>query len=142
MERNAAFFGKLFLSTFCLSAFTVGGGFVIVPLMKKKFVDELGWIDENEMLDITAIAQSSPGAIAVNASILIGFRLPTLISGAIVIENIFQWPGVGVWFTDAIKTQNTPIIMSVGLFMVLMVLISSLLVDILTAVLDPRVKLS
>ena len=74
--------------------------------------------------------------------VLIGFRLPTLISGAIVIENIFQWPGVGVWFTDAIKTQNTPIIMSVGLFMVLMVLLSSLLVDILTAVLDPRVKLS
>ena len=74
--------------------------------------------------------------------VLIGFRLPTLISGAIVIENIFQWPGVGRWFTDAIKTQNTPIIMSVGLFMVLMVLLSSLLVDILTAALDPRVKLS
>lgn len=74
--------------------------------------------------------------------VLIGFRLPTLISGAIVIENIFQWPGVGRWFTDAIKTQNTPIIMSVGLFMVLIVLVSSLLVDILTAVLDPRVKLS
>ena len=63
-------------------------------------------------------------------------------SANLVIENIFQWPGVGVWFTDAIKTQNTPIIMSVGLFMVLMVLLSSLLVDILTAVLDPRVKLS
>lgn len=74
--------------------------------------------------------------------VLVGFRLPTLISGAIVIENIFQWPGVGQWFTDAVKTQNTPIIMSVGLFMVLMVLLSSLLVDILTAVLDPRVKLS
>lgn len=74
--------------------------------------------------------------------VLIGFRIPTLISGAIVIENIFQWPGVGRWFTDAIKTQNTPIIMSVGLFMVLIVLLSSLLVDVLTAVLDPRVKLS
>ncbi|MDY5731173.1 MAG: ABC transporter permease [Eubacteriales bacterium] len=74
--------------------------------------------------------------------VLIGFRLPMLISGSIVIENIFQWPGVGRWFTDAVKTQNTPIIMSVGLFMVLLVLISSLLVDIMTAVLDPRVKLS
>lgn len=74
--------------------------------------------------------------------VLIGFRLPMLISGSIVIENIFQWPGVGRWFTDAVKTQNTPIIMSVGLFMVLLVLLSSLLVDILTAVLDPRVKLS
>ena len=74
--------------------------------------------------------------------VLIGFRLPMLISGSIVIENIFQWPGVGRWFTDAVKTQNTPIIMSGGLFMVLLVLLSSLLVDILTAVLDPRVKLS
>lgn len=74
--------------------------------------------------------------------VLIGFRLPMLISGSIVIENIFQWPGVGRWFTDAVKTQNTPIIMSVGLFMVLLVLLSSLLVDMLTAMLDPRVKLS
>ena len=74
--------------------------------------------------------------------VLIGFRLPMLISGSIVIENIFQWPGVGRWFTDAVKTQNTPIIMSVGLFMVLLVLLSSLLVDMMTAILDPRVKLS
>ena len=74
--------------------------------------------------------------------VLIGLRLPMLISGSIVIENIFQWPGVGRWFTDAVKTQNTPIIMSVGLFMVLLVLLSSLLVDILTALSDPRVKLS
>ena len=74
--------------------------------------------------------------------VLIGFRLPMLISGSIVIENIFQWPGVGRWFTDSVKSQNTPIIMSVGLFMVLLVLLSSLLVDILTAVLDPRGKLS
>ena len=74
--------------------------------------------------------------------VLIGFRLPMLISGSIVIENIFQWPGVVRWLTDSVKSQNTPIIMSVGLFMVLLVLLSSLLVDILTAVLDPRVKLS
>ena len=42
---------------------------------KKKFVDELHYIDENEMLDLTAIAQSSPGAIAVNAAILVGYRV-------------------------------------------------------------------
>ena len=83
MERNAKFYWTLFQSTFCLSAFTVGGGFVIVPLMKKKFVDELGWINEDEMLDITAISQSSPGAIAVNAPILIGYRLAG-IRGALV----------------------------------------------------------
>ncbi len=65
---------KLFTSTFSLSAFTFGGGFVIIPLMKKKFVDELHWLEEEEMLNLAAIAQSSPGAVAVNAAILVGYR--------------------------------------------------------------------
>lgn len=66
---------KLFLSTLYISAFTFGGGFVIITLMKRKYVDELHWIDEQEMLDLTALAQSSPGAIAVNAAILVGWRV-------------------------------------------------------------------
>ena len=66
---------KLFYSTLYISAFTFGGGFVIVTFMKRKFVDELHWIDEEEMLDITALAQSSPGAIAVNAAILVGWKV-------------------------------------------------------------------
>lgn len=70
---------KLFLSTLYLSAFTFGGGYVIVTLMKSKFVDEYKWITEKEMLNITAIAQSAPGAIAVNAAIVVGFRLAGLI---------------------------------------------------------------
>lgn len=66
---------KLFLSTLYISAFTFGGGFVIVTFMKRKFVDGLHWIDEEEMLDIAALAQSSPGAIAVNAAILVGWHV-------------------------------------------------------------------
>ena len=62
--------GKLFLSMLYISAFTFGGGFVIITFMKRKFVDELHWIDDQEMLDLTALAQSSPGAIAVNAAIV------------------------------------------------------------------------
>ncbi len=69
---------RLFASTLYISAFTFGGGFVIVTFMKKKFVDELHWIDEKEMLDITALAQSSPGAIAVNAAILVGWNVAGL----------------------------------------------------------------
>ena len=49
---------QLFLSTFKLSACTFGGGFVIIPLMRERFVKELHWIEEEEMLDLTAIAQS------------------------------------------------------------------------------------
>ncbi len=65
----------LFFSMLSISAFTFGGGFVIVTLMKRRFVDDLEWLDENEMLDMTAIAQSCPGAIAVNGAILVGQRV-------------------------------------------------------------------
>lgn len=66
---------QLFLNMLYISAFTFGGGFVIITLMKRKFCDEMGWLEEKEMLDITALAQSSPGAIAVNAAILVGWKL-------------------------------------------------------------------
>lgn len=75
----------LFSSTFSLSAFTFGGGFVIASLMKKKFVEELQWIDESEMLDITAIAQSSPGPIPINASVLIGYRMNGILGSLIAV---------------------------------------------------------
>ncbi len=83
MELRKQPYKKLFLSTFKLSACTFGGGFVIVPLMRKKFVEELQWIEEQEMLDLIAIAQSSPGAIAVNASILVGYHVAGIL-GALV----------------------------------------------------------
>lgn len=65
---------QLFFSMLYISTFTFGGGFVIITLMKQKFVDKLHWIDEQEMLDLAALSQSSPGAIAVNAAILVGWR--------------------------------------------------------------------
>lgn len=74
MKSKQKIIWKLFTSTLTISAFTFGGGYVIVPLMKKKFVDHYQWIEEEEMLDMVAIAQSSPGAIAVNASILVGYK--------------------------------------------------------------------
>ena len=58
-----------------ISAFTFGGGFVIVTFMKRRFVDELHWISEQEMLDMIALAQSCPGPIAVNAAIQVGWKM-------------------------------------------------------------------
>lgn len=85
LKKDRHFYWKLFYSTFLLSGFTFGGGFVIVPLMRKKFVEEYGWLEEQEMLNITAISQSSPGAIAVNASILVGYQLAGVPGAAITI---------------------------------------------------------
>lgn len=82
-KKDSKILWQLFKSTFSLSAFTFGGGFVIVSLMKKKFVEELQWLDESEMLDITAIAQSSPGPIPINASVILGYRMHGILGSLI-----------------------------------------------------------
>ena len=85
MDLKKNIYKKLFLSTFYLSTFTFGGGYVIVPLMKKKFVDDLSYIEEEEMLNLVAISQSSPGPVAVNASILLGYKVAGILGALITI---------------------------------------------------------
>lgn len=75
MKKDYSKLWTLFKSMFILSACTFGGGFVIVSLMKKRYVEELKWLEEDEMLDVTAITQSSPGPLPVNASVIIGYRI-------------------------------------------------------------------
>ena len=81
--NKAKKYWKLFTTCFYISTFTFGGGFVIIPLMRRKFVEDLKWLEENEMMDLTAIAQSSPGAIAVNAAILTGYKIGS-VAGAMI----------------------------------------------------------
>ncbi|MBA7524845.1 Glutathione transport system permease protein GsiC [subsurface metagenome] len=73
--------------------------------------------------------------------VLIGFRLPLLIGGSVVIEQVFQWPGIGREFLDAVRFQNTPLVMMIALLFGLAMLTSSLIVDLFTAMLDPRIRL-
>ena len=73
--------------------------------------------------------------------VLIGFRMPMLIGGSVIIETIFGWPGVGSAFATAVRAQNYPLVMMIALFTVIAVLLASFLIDIVQALLDPRVKL-
>lgn len=73
--------------------------------------------------------------------VLIGFRLPTLIGGSVIIEQVFQWPGVGNEFVTAVRSQDYPLVMMIALFSVLAMLLASLIIDVLTALIDPRVRL-
>lgn len=77
--------GVFFLSCLKISAFTIGGGYVIVPLQKRRFCDELGWIEEDQILELIAIAQSSPGPVAINASTLLGYQLFGLKGGLVAV---------------------------------------------------------
>ena len=83
VDKN--FYWKLFKSTFIISAFTIGGGFVIISLLKAKFVDEYKWLDDKEALNLVAIAQSAPGIMAVNASIIIGYKLAGIMGSLVAI---------------------------------------------------------
>lgn len=79
MKKDYGKLWTLFRSMFVLSACTFGGGFVIVSLMKKRYVEELKWLEEDEMLDVTAITQSAPGPLPVNASVIIGYRISGIV---------------------------------------------------------------
>ena len=100
-EAKAKVLWKLFISTLYLSAFTFGGGYVIVTLMKKKFVDDLHWIDEKEMLDLVAIAQSSPGAIAVNGAIVVGYKLAGIAGVLVSILETIQRSELAADYADS-----------------------------------------
>lgn len=81
MKKKIILWIKIFLYTFQLSVTTFGGGYVIVSLVQRLFVEKLGWISREEMLDYTAISQTAPGSIAVNTAVLVGRRLA-------------GWPGI------------------------------------------------
>lgn len=74
---------KLFKNIFVISACTFGGGFVIIGMIKQKFTEKLHWISEEEILDMTAIAQSAPGPLGVNMAIITGYRIRK-IPGALI----------------------------------------------------------
>lgn len=94
MEKDKHKLFTLFKSMFILSACTFGGGFVIVSLMKKKYVEELKWLEEDEMLDVTAITQSAPGPLPVNASVIIGYRISGIIGSLTAILGTILPPMV------------------------------------------------
>ncbi|MCO8287693.1 chromate transporter [Tetragenococcus halophilus] len=73
----------LFRITFSVSAFIFGGGYIAIPMMRRYFVNDLELISEQDLMDMAAIAQSTPGAIAVNIAVLVGYRIAGL-AGAII----------------------------------------------------------
>jgi len=74
---------SMFFSFFKIGAFTIGGGYAMLPLMEQEFVERKKWVDGAEIVDIFAVAQSLPGVIAINTSIFIGYKVDR-IRGALV----------------------------------------------------------
>jgi Chromate transport protein ChrA len=75
MSEKKKIYWTLFTSTFYVSALMFGSGFVILSVLKKRFVDELEWVDEKEMTNLISLAQSSPGLVIANTTFLIGYKM-------------------------------------------------------------------
>ncbi|GFN36857.1 chromate transporter [Tepidimicrobium xylanilyticum] len=69
---------NMFSTFFKVGAFTIGGGYAMIPIIQREIVDKKKWIEEEEFLDAIAISQGSPGPVAVNLSILVGYKLKGL----------------------------------------------------------------
>ena len=74
MKRPYSELWKIFLSFFKIGAFTFGGGYAMIPLIQKEAAEKRGWITDGDILEIVAIAESTPGPIAINAATFVGYR--------------------------------------------------------------------
>lgn len=79
---------RIFLVTFKIGAFTFGGGYAMIPFMQDEFVDKYHWIEEKDIVDVFAVAQSLPGVIAVNSSLLIGYKIAGLLGGLTAVLGV------------------------------------------------------
>lgn len=71
---------------------------------------------------------------------VIGLRLPTLFGGALIIETIFNWPGMGILYLDGVETRDYPLIMGMVLISAVLIVISNLITDLAYAIADPRIR--
>ena len=73
--------------------------------------------------------------------VLLAFRLPLLVGGSILVETVFQWPGIGTTIIAAVTASDYPVIMVVSMLIAMVILFASFLVDVVKSILDPRVRL-
>ena len=73
---------ELFITFFRIGAFTFGGGYAMIPLIQKEVVDNKKWVSDEDILDIVAIAESTPGPIAINAATFIGYKTAGVMGSA------------------------------------------------------------
>ena len=103
---------KLFISFFKIGAFTFGGGWAMIPLIEREVVDKQNWIKREDFFDALAIAQSLPGVLAVNISILIGNKLPGL-KGCLmatlgtILPSFLIILAIAIWF---VQTYDNPVV--------------------------------
>ncbi|MGI6767921.1 MAG: chromate transporter [Bacilli bacterium] len=102
---------ELFLSFFKIGAFTFGGGYAMVPLIREEMVERKGWIKDEEMLDLLAIAESTPGVIAVNSATFVGYKVAGFWGSffatlGVILPSFFIILLVAIFFENFLKIKE------------------------------------
>lgn len=79
---------KMFISFFKIGAFTFGGGYAMIPIIEEEVVNKQGWVTKEEFMDMLVVSQSFPGAMAVNCSLFIGYKIAGVIGGVIALLGV------------------------------------------------------
>ncbi|MCQ2066585.1 MAG: chromate transporter [Bacteroidaceae bacterium] len=96
---------KLFTTFLRIGLFTIGGGYVMIPMIQREVVERNGWISQEDFLDLLAISQAAPGIFAVNISIFIGYRMRKT-TGSIVCATGTVIPSVAIILLIALFFQQ------------------------------------
>ena len=94
---------ELFISIFKIGAFTFGGGYAMIPLIEQEVVNNKGWLSKEEFVDILIVAQSLPGALAVNTSIFLGYKISGILGAittliAVILPSFFIILIIAIFF--------------------------------------------
>ena len=106
---------QLFSDFFKIGAFTLGGGYAMIPIIQSEVVDRRRWLKQEEFLDIIAIAQSCPGVFAINMSVFIGYKLRKL-PGALCAAFGTALPSFAIILLIAMffsRFQDNPVVESI-----------------------------
>lgn len=106
---------QLFSDFFKIGAFTLGGGYAMIPIIQSEVVDRRRWLKQEEFLDIIAIAQSCPGVFAINMSVFIGYKLRKL-TGALCAAFGTALPSFAIILLIAMffsRFQDNPVVESI-----------------------------
>lgn len=95
----------LFRTCFLISCCTFGGGMVIISMLQKKFVEDLKWVSQDEVMDMVAIAQSCPGVMAVNTSIIIGYHVAGVLGALLTVLGTVTPPLIILTLISAVYVQ-------------------------------------
>lgn len=106
---------ELFATFFKIGGFTFGGGYAMIPLIEREVVENKKWVTEEEVIDVFAVAQSLPGAVAINSSTFIGYKIAgkkgaLVATTGVVLPSLLIITAIAMFFS---KVQDSPIVKAI-----------------------------